>query len=74
MNGDILRRLEKIETYFGDGGACPVCRDWPALRFTTSDATTGQETGENRPAECPRCGKRTPATLDIVGMDFDDLP
>ncbi len=67
-----LSRLDALETYFG--GTCGVCRDWPSTRIVTTNEATG-ETGETRPAVCPRCGSE-PAwgQIEIIGVDSDDLP
>ncbi len=72
-NTATLSRIDALETYFG--GRCPVCEGWPTTRVVTTDSTTRQETGETRPAICPRCGAEpTAGHLEIIGIDIDDLP
>lgn len=69
-----LTRLDRLETYFGDGGRCDVCRNRP-VRVVTIDGATDTVTSETMPADgCPACGRPVAAELHIVGMDsVDDL-
>lgn len=71
MNGDILRRLERLELVVG--GDCRLCHGAPGVRIVCLDEDLTVN-GETFPEHCPECGAPASQTLELVGLTVDELP